>query len=357
MRDNREHVPQQTGRRQAKRKRGEIYTRIACLLLLLNLGLILGIQLQLSGMNSAMNQFLDRLTYGKQESGVLNQNYYSSSDKIIVSQETNHTEDELLGEPAMYDEADEAFDIDYVELCGLPEVEKPRKRTELEVLERLQELSEDNDIIVRICQSDFAYPMKMLEALANNPEMARFVEGFPDADGQAVGGLTDAEKEQEYPLFLQWDPRWGYQEYGDESVIGLAGCGPTCLSMVLYYLLEDETLTPDKIASYSMENGYYLKGTGTKWALLQDVPVLYGIEVHQPKASEKTMKKALDQGQLIICSVKAGEFTAVGHFIVIYGYDEEGFLVNDPNCVARSRQKWPYSKFGKQIKNMWTYTI
>lgn len=354
MRNSGEYVPQQTQKRQRGKRRGELYSKVACLLLLVNMAFLLGLLLQMNSMDKALNRFLDRITVDKRESGVLDQNYLSGSDGIIISQEKNKGggnpgEDSIIGETACFDE------VDYAQLCGLPEVEKPKRRTELEVLTRLQELSEESDAILRICQNSYAYPPKMLEALANNPEMANFVEGYLDWDGVVDGELTAAEKEQDFPLFLQWDPRWGYQEYGNDGVIGVSGCGPTCVSMVLYYLLGDESLTPDKIATYSMENGYYLPGTGTKWALLQDVPKLYGIEVRQNSASEKTMKKALDQGKVIICSVKAGEFTAVGHFIVIYGYDEEGFLVNDPNCVARSRQKWPYSKFGRQIKNMWIY--
>ena len=51
------------------------------------------------------------------------------------------------------------------------------------------------------------------------------------------------------PLFLQWDPRWGYTEYGEDSFLGLSGCGPTCLSMVLYYLTGDKSLTKTTFTS------------------------------------------------------------------------------------------------------------
>lgn len=244
-------------------------------------------------------------------------------------------------------------EIDYVSLCGLEEVCRPVKRSGEEVLECLRELSEENDVIAEIYKNRYSYPDKMLEALANNPEMADFVRGYLSAEKKASGGLTDGEKDQDFPLFLQWDPRWGYAQYGDGSNIGLSGCGPTCLSMALYYLTGNEELTPDKIAQYSMDNGYYVPGSGTAWALLQDVPKLYGLEVSQPKATEWTLKNAIDQGKVIICSMSPGDFTAAGHFIVIYGYDREGFLVNDPNCVARSRKSWSFQSLGRQIKNTW----
>ncbi len=69
------------------------------------------------------------------------------------------------------------------------------------------------------------------------------------------------------------------------------------------------------------------------------------------------MKSALDQGQPIICSMGSGDFTTQGHFILIRGYNEDGFLVNDPNCVARSNQAWSFEKLQGQVKNLWAYSL
>lgn len=244
----------------------------------------------------------------------------------------------------------------YPDQCALEYVESPEKRSKREVLERLRELGEDSELIADILERHSDYPDKLLEALANNPEMADYVSRWDGLKARAEGGLTDGEKEQEFPLFLQWDPRWGYVEYGDKSCIGLSGCGPTCLSMALYYLTGDESITPDLVGNYSMENGCYISGVGTAWALMEELPQEYGIPVRQPKASESGMKTALDNGEIIILSMGPGYFTAAGHFIVVYGYDEGGFLINDPNCVARSRCKWSFSELKSQIKNMWVFS-
>lgn len=248
--------------------------------------------------------------------------------------------------------------VDYVSLHGMDEVDKPVERSQKQVQLRLQELAADNKVIAGILEDTTLYPDKLLEALANNPEMASFVAGYPEADKlKAAGeGFTDTEKNKSYPLFLQWDPRWGYVSYGDDSSIALSGCGPTSLSMVLYYLTGDETLTPDNIAAYSMKNGYYMSGTGTSWSLMKDVPALHGIKVSQPGISEQSMKRELDKGNVLICSMRKGDFTTGGHFIVIYGYDEDGFKVNDANCVARSRQSWTFDRIGTQIKSIWSYS-
>lgn len=245
---------------------------------------------------------------------------------------------------------------DYPDIWGMEWVDSPAERTEAEVLDELSRLAKDNVLIAEIYENRKAYPDKLLEALANNPEMAGFVAGYPERDNLSSGGLTDSEKEKAFPLFLQWDPRWGYEEYGDDSCIGLAGCGPACISMALYYLTGNENLTPDLIADYSMANGYYVQGVGTAWALLEDVPALYGVEVAQMKIREENMKNALDEGSIVIASMSRGDFTVSGHFIVIYGYDSEGFLVNDPNCIARSREHWSWDRLENQIKNLWVYS-
>lgn len=244
---------------------------------------------------------------------------------------------------------------DYVSTVHSIEVDKPIERTEEEVLQRLNELGRTDSVIQEIYENYSQYPKDLLSALANNPEMAGFVAGYSNGKKSSSGALTSAEKEQDFPLFLQWDPRWGYRSYGNGSCIGLAGCGPTCLSMALFYLTRDDKLTPDKIADYSMENGYYVDGTGTAWALMEDVPKLYGISVTKLSADENNIKAVLDKGGAVICSVGRGEFTTSGHYILIYGYDSEGLLINDPNCVARSNQKWIFSEIRWQIKNIWAY--
>lgn len=243
----------------------------------------------------------------------------------------------------------------YVDGSDVLRVEKPVERTQKEVLKRLEEMGQANSVIEGICQNADQYPEEMLAALANNPEMADFVAGYPGEKKGSAGGLTAAEKEEEFPLFLQWDSRWGYQSYGTKNCIGMAGCGPTCMSMVLYYLTGDESLTPDTVAEYSMQNGYYVEGSGTLWVLFEDMPKLYDIQVTNLSLSENNMKAVLNDGGIIACVMGRGDFTLSGHFIVIYGYDSEGFMVNDPNCIARSDRRWTYSELEKQIRNIWAY--
>lgn len=199
------------------------------------------------------------------------------------------------------------------------------------------------------------YPNLMLEDLERNPEILEYVYGYPDASKEVQGGLTEKEKEETCPLLMQWDSRWGYVEYGSYN-IGISGCGPTSLSMVLYGFTREETLTPDYLAGVAMEKGYYVKGSGTAWTFMTQVAQEYGVEVSQTVSLEKEkMIENLENGGLIICSMRPGDFTNTGHFIVVCGYDGEKFKVNDPFSYTNSAKLWDFETLEAQAKQVWYY--
>lgn len=223
-----------------------------------------------------------------------------------------------------------------------------------EVEETLKKLAAENIDIEDIYVNREKYPEELLAALAGNEEMTEFVKGYLTAEKVVNGGFDMEEAEQDFPLFLQWDTRWGYAPYGG-SCIGIAGCGPTCLSMVIFSLTKDESATPDKLADFSMNNGHYVEGIGTAWTLMTEAVGSYGIQAFELGLDEEAMKQHLDWGNPIICAMRPGDFTTTGHFIVIYGYDENGFMVNDPNSTKRSEKRWTFETLQYQIKNLWAY--
>ncbi|MBO5469651.1 MAG: C39 family peptidase [Lachnospiraceae bacterium] len=183
--------------------------------------------------------------------------------------------------------------------------------------------------------------------------MIDYVKGYPDADGSGSGWLTQDEMSQRFPLLLQWDKRWGYIPYGD-NVIGLSGCAPTCLSMVIVGLTGNKDATPDAIAQYAMDNGYYVDGVGTAWSLMTAVGG-YGVVGQETTLSEDNIYNELENGNPIICSMRPGDFTSVGHFIVLTGMEDGKIRVNDPNSLTRSRQLWDYDTLSYQISNLWVF--
>lgn len=244
------------------------------------------------------------------------------------------------------------------------EVPKPENYTLFQALKAIRGREDSDERYSKILEDPSIYPEKLLINLANNPEQLDFVYNYPqDTTDNSKAVLTEDEKNAKCPLFIQWDKRWGYLAYGVEdekedgqnvdSNIAISGCGPTALAMVVEGLTKDTTVTPAVVAEYAMNNGHYMNGTGTAWSLMLEGAKDFGLTSERIGINPSTMKKALDKSAFLILSMQPGDFTIGGHFIVIYGYDENGFYVNDPNCVARSRQ-WTYDELGGQIKGIWS---
>ena len=197
-------------------------------------------------------------------------------------------------------------------------------------------------------------PQVLLDALENNPEMKDFVRGYA-SQHQNPPAETLSESLDTVPLLLQWDERWGYQEYGS-SMIALSGCAPTCVAMVAAYLTGDPSITPYSVAQYAEQQGYYVPGKGTSWELLHTGTQALGVTAAELPLSERRINDALDAGNPVICSMLPGDFTTEGHFIVLYGREAGGYLVRDPNSIERSEKVWYYETLSGQIGNLWACT-
>ena len=201
------------------------------------------------------------------------------------------------------------------------------------------------------------YPKDMITLFMDNPEARSFVIDYPShIDDMDFGEIKDSELSEAVPHFLQWDERWGYYPYGS-NVLGITGCGPTCLSMVAVGLTGNSSLTPAAVAAYSAENGYYVDGVGTSWDLMTLGSQSFGLCSSEVGLSEEEMVAQLSQGHPIIASLGPGDFTSRGHFIVITGYYDGLFSVNDPNSRKRSDEGWYYSTLTPQIRCLWAYTL
>ena len=199
------------------------------------------------------------------------------------------------------------------------------------------------------------YPPVLLEDLKRNPELLDFVKKYPVEQTAQEAGLTFREKLKKYPLFIQWDERWGYQPYG-QSNIGISGCGPTCMAMVIYSLTRNSDALPDMLAQEAMTGGYYIMGTGTAWSFMNECASAYGVIASQFASLEQwELEDRLEDGNMIICAMGPGDFSAQGHFIVIYDYTSDGFCVNDPFSYTNSSKKWDYATLSSQWQQIWVY--
>ncbi len=229
-------------------------------------------------------------------------------------------------------------------------------KEDLTILEKLKILREYDKRVDKIIKNYDEYPEILLESLTNNPDMLDFVIDYPDKLGNVYSDNVGDIKEGEVPLLLQWDKRWGYARYGGSS-IAVSGCGPTALSMVIVSLTKNNTMTPYKVAKFAQDNGYYFDELGTTWTLMSEGARKLGVESRELPLSKTVIFNALENGHPIICSVRPGDFTKTGHYIVLVGIKDGKIKVNDPNSKERSDKLWDYEKIEGQIKNLWEYYV
>lgn len=199
------------------------------------------------------------------------------------------------------------------------------------------------------------YPKSLIELLERNPETEQFVLNYPSRD-KAEPDLSGFDRTSGVPLFLQWDPMWGYEKYGSDF-LAVTGCGPTCLAMTGFYLTGSKDMNPKDIAAFAERNGYYASGYGSSWTLISEGSARLGLTATELPLVKKKMTDALEAGHPVILALGAGDFTSSGHYIVLTGLEDGLFKVNDPNSVENSQKLWSYEQLEGQIRNIWEISL
>ncbi len=196
------------------------------------------------------------------------------------------------------------------------------------------------------------YPESIVALYRRNPDARQFALDYPlkhsdtleiDLSGELGGGV---------PQLYQWDERWGYRSY-NQSIMGLSGCGPTCLSMVAIYLRGDASMDPYWMAQYAEQGGYNVVGSGTAWSFMTDGARALGIDVTEIPMDEQRIMDNLAVGNPIVCVVGPGDFTTDGHFIVLVGAENGKIRVNDPNSMTNSGKLWTFDRLLGQVQALW----
>ena len=200
---------------------------------------------------------------------------------------------------------------------------------------------------------DDSYPEKLKEMAQKNSETIDCVYNYPQLKDEVWNiDLTEESQSDQVPLLMQWDERWGYITYNG-GMMGYGGCGPTTLSMVVLYLTRDASATPAAVAAYAESAGYCVPGSGSTWSLIKEGCEHYGLHASEVAMVENRIRDKLDEGCPVVVNVGPGDFTDSGHYMVIVGYDDQGFIINDPNSRTNSEKRWTFDQLNGQVRNLW----
>lgn len=158
--------------------------------------------------------------------------------------------------------------------------------------------------------------------------------------------------------YYQTDTRWASKPYrtsAETATIGGSGCGPTCAAMVIQSI-KDNGVTPVTTCNWSVKHGYKATNQGTYWAYFVPQFKEYGITCKQTYSAD-TALAALKRGDWVIGIMHKGNWTNGGHFILVYGYENNYIFINDPASTLERRTHAKWSLFKAQSDAYWIITV
>lgn len=158
---------------------------------------------------------------------------------------------------------------------------------------------------------------------------------------------------------------WAGVPFGG-GTIASSGCSITSFSMVASFLKggvnPEKWIFPSDVVKaiadkYGSYNHFYVPSAGQSWEIFPALADIYGLECE--KISSASIIQKLAAGEPVIMSCKGGtEFTKTGHFIVLTGLTEDGYiLVNDPSSAhaSYSYKKYTQSYLASCGKGWWAF--
>lgn len=135
----------------------------------------------------------------------------------------------------------------------------------------------------------------------------------------------------DFIYYSQLDPAWKNDFYSEKlgATIGVAGCGPTSLAMIIATLVDSGVKPPD-VAAVGNAAGSVVEGVGTDHLRLLNAakaqwPFTY---TDLTGASMETLVAVVQSGGYVYMGGDTvAPFTDLGHVVVIRGVDANGNLV------------------------------
>ena len=218
----------------------------------------------------------------------------------------------------------------------------------------LKNYADDNDDAKFILDNISEYPESLIKLAANRPRSLNFVRGY--IENKNKFDKIDSRPEEsfnlnrKFPLYILWDKRWGYKEY--EDIYCVLGCGPTTAAMIINGY--GGNVNPLAIMDEMREKKYYIENVGTSWEGIRKILESHGIKSEDLPTVEKKYKNHLDTGNAILINVAPSKFTNIGHYMLIVGYNENGFILNDSNSIEYSQQEIKFDELSNIIRGAWT---
>lgn len=162
------------------------------------------------------------------------------------------------------------------------------------------------------------------------------------------------------PALDMKDKRWCYETIGGRYIY-TGGCAVVSISMVYIGLTGDGYYDPVRVSRVAEELDASGFMGGVRNSEIGNICEAIGLnctgynfdvtEEGSDSPSEAQMKEILDKGRPLILNMKGDTFG--NHALVVRGYDETGFFVNDPDDTEKNTRTWTFEEFEPELLRYW----
>jgi hypothetical protein len=125
----------------------------------------------------------------------------------------------------------------------------------------------------------------------------------------------------------------------------------------------DPSVNPKTECMWALANGYKYPHQGTAYTYFKPAAARYGLECRQITPGyiygnanspyHAQAKQALDNGDFVIACMGKGTWTRSGHYVLVWGIEENMVYINDPASTSPVRTRGNYLVFKQQVKHYW----
>lgn len=158
--------------------------------------------------------------------------------------------------------------------------------------------------------------------------------------GKSDGSKATFVTKDGYAVYIQTDPRWTRDPYST-TTIGIAGCGPTSMTMILT-AITGKAVDIHDVIKVSADAGMYVPGAGSSWLVGPTVAKHYGLKATKLPHTVEAVNQAVRAGGIVLMSGRGPvPFTAGGHYIHIRGIASDGkWMIGDSAHKDANEKSW-----------------
>lgn len=221
---------------------------------------------------------------------------------------------------------------------------------------KLAELAETDERAQFIIDNEELYPDDVLKYVNDEDEDEfNYIYNYPFfKDSYKTMSFTEEElNSAEVPALYMNDKRWAYENAGE---VKYWGCAAVSITMANLYVNRNSAIDPVKIMNYSDEMAYTVLGGIDEThinKILDHFGISYTETVLEKPLTESELKALLDNKKTAVIAAMHGD-TFGNHALIIRGYDENGFYINDPADEENTAQPWDFDVFENEMSGYWT---